>query len=130
MSERVSNTNCDEYVERRKEFKGSNLFGEWKEIRSTGEQMYVVYSYGYHWPLYVYADSIGRWFSNRGKYSSSSSKHSSQAGRRINNEIPLDSREISAMVNCGYEGLREMRNKHYRMQNGNQTGEGEKRAGV
>jgi hypothetical protein len=37
---------------------------------------YVVYSYGEHWPLFVYED--GKWYENADKYSRSTTKHHGQ----------------------------------------------------
>jgi len=41
--------------------------------------MYVVYSYGTHWPLFVF-DTVDRvWYENSDKYSTSTSKQRGQA---------------------------------------------------
>ena len=68
---RISNRDASNYVRRRQEFKGSNLFGT-----SLGER-YVVYSYGAHWPLFVYDSGV--WYENQDKYSQSTSRHLKQA---------------------------------------------------
>lgn len=67
---RVANSNARKYVQQRKPFRGNNTYGACIEDR------YVVYSYGEHWPLFMYDD--GRWFANSDRYSRTTSKHRSQ----------------------------------------------------
>lgn len=68
---RVANQDCRDYVKCRQPFKGSNLFGK------TEEDRYVVYSYGHHWPLFVYYR--GEWYENADRASVTTSKHRTQA---------------------------------------------------
>lgn len=67
----VSNKNAKQFVENRLPFKGSNVFGEW-----TNKDTYKVFSYGYHFPLFV--NKCGLWYENKEKYSVTTSKHFSQ----------------------------------------------------
>ena len=75
----ISNKDCAPYVTKRKEFKGSHLFGEWDSVAEwiSNENMYAVYSYGYHFPIYIWVG--GMWYENTDKYSMSTSKHQTQA---------------------------------------------------
>ena len=57
--------------------KGSTLWGEWMTFADDSDPLYVVYSYGSHWPLY--ANWKGVWFANKDKASRTTSKHYSQA---------------------------------------------------
>ncbi len=69
---RTANSSARELVQQREEFRGSSLFGCWdKEL-----EQYAVYSYGSHWPLFIWED--GAWYENSGKYSLSTTKHRSQ----------------------------------------------------
>jgi hypothetical protein len=52
-------------------FRGSNVFGEWRS-----KHCYVVYSYGYHFPMYV--KLRGAWYENKDKYSRTTSKQQNQ----------------------------------------------------
>ena len=70
---RVSNKNAREYVNKKVDFNGSNAFGR---NHSMKKKKYVVYSYGYHFPIYVF--KRGKWYGNSDKYSVSTSKHQSQ----------------------------------------------------
>ena len=67
----IANRDCRSYVERKEEFEGSNLYA-----RKIGK-IYVVYSYGRHYPMFLCRK--GHWYENSDKYSSSTSKHHSQA---------------------------------------------------
>lgn len=68
---KTSNQKCRELVIKRIPFKAHNLFAE-----QRGDK-YIVYSYGYHWPMHVFYD--GRWFINSDKYSVSTSKQHGQS---------------------------------------------------
>jgi hypothetical protein len=77
----VPNNRCREYVQRREPFQGSNLWGTWHTstiVESKGK-FYVVYSYGHHFPIYIYDEATEQWFANKDKFSQSTSKHQSQA---------------------------------------------------
>ena len=71
---RVSNNKARDYVNGFKEFQGSNMFSE--SYPSKG--LYVVYSYGSHFPMYIYDKEQGKWIGNKDKYSSSTTRHQSQ----------------------------------------------------
>lgn len=61
--ERISNSDALEKVKNRENFVGSHVFGE--DLGDYGE-MYVVYSYGEQFPLYVwYKDT---WYQNENDY--------------------------------------------------------------
>jgi len=66
------NKHARQYVQQRRNFIGSNMKGHWEP-----SGVYAVYSYGYHFPMWVY-DPAGGWFGNMDKYSRTTSKHQSQ----------------------------------------------------
>lgn len=68
---KVTNRQARQYVQKREPFKGANTFGEYAD-----SGVYVVYSYGRHWPLFVCVD--GKWLENEDRYSVTTSKHRSQ----------------------------------------------------
>lgn len=72
MTNRVANKNARSYVQSRKEFTGSNLFG----VRKDG--LYAVCSFGLHWPLFIYDFQTRTWFENTDRYSQTTSKHRGQ----------------------------------------------------
>ena len=69
---KIANKNGSEYTTDKDEFRGSNTFAEWHEGK------YVVYSYGRHFPMYVYKASTQTWYENKDKYSVSTSKQQTQ----------------------------------------------------
>ena len=71
-STRVSGWKAREYVQKLLPFHNSNkqLYAQWED------DLYVVYSYGRHWPLYI--NWKGVWFANISKVSRTTTKHASQ----------------------------------------------------
>lgn len=77
---RVSNNKARQYVEKLEEFQGSNTMGKWLNVangRDGTNFIYVVYSYGSHFPMYIYDKIQGKWLGNKDKYSSSTTRHQS-----------------------------------------------------
>jgi len=70
---KVSNNKCREFVINKKPFKANNLFAEYNSI----DDVYIVYSYGYHFPIFV--NTKGTWYENSDRYSVSTSKQKNQA---------------------------------------------------
>ena len=73
---------CRQYVERRVPFHTSNkqLFGYWTHNNTDPTNtVYAVFSYGQHWPLFVYDPKTNQWFANEDKYGTTTSKHYSKA---------------------------------------------------
>lgn len=66
----TSNQKARTFVQSKIPFKGNNTFGE------SRNGVYAVFSYGHHWPLFVYVD--GTWYENEGRYSRTTSKHHGQ----------------------------------------------------
>jgi hypothetical protein len=73
----VPNIRCRSLVQAKKPFYGSNLFAEWRDEKNG--RVYTVYSYGYHFPMYVWTEHDQRWFANRDKYSVSTTRPQSLA---------------------------------------------------
>jgi hypothetical protein len=67
---KTSNQKARAQVQQLQPFKGNNTFAEYLG------NVYVVYSYGKHWPLF--AKINGRWIENENRFSVSTSKHHSQ----------------------------------------------------
>ena len=86
---KVSNKNARHYVEQRQIFQGSNCFSE------QHGSMYVVFSYGYHWPMFICKD--GKWYENGSKYSVTTSKQHSQLRPSVKMEV-LSLREMLNLI--------------------------------
>ena len=70
---KTSNIKCNELVNKKIEFRASNIFSE--HIKK--DKLYIVYSYGFHFPMYIKYKNT--WYENSDKYSVTTSKHTSQA---------------------------------------------------
>lgn len=78
---RINGRTCRPYVQAKKPFTNSNgqLYGKWET-----PDLYVVYSYGPHWPLFVYDHTLGAWYENGDRCSSTTSRHHSYANPYVN----------------------------------------------
>jgi hypothetical protein len=99
---KTSNRDASKYVGLRIPFKGNNTFGE-----RYGSEVYVAYSYGYHFPMYVYA--WGEWYRNTDKYSPTTSKQQTQ----LHPGIEMEGRNTKELQNIivearskSHDGLR------------------------
>jgi hypothetical protein len=103
---RVANKNASKYVNELKEFKGSynkyadddaSIFAEYYDKKN----LYVVYSYGYHFPMYIYDQQAGIWIGNEDRHSMSTSKHQSLCRPSEAVECWLNTHEMKEYINCG-----------------------------
>ena len=104
MANRITNREVAERVTRREPFQNSK--GSCFAMHATvgGDDIYVVYSYGSHWPLYVYSALAGRWFENQNRYSVTTTRHASQARPHAETTLlPLVA--IHKLANCGYTAI-------------------------
>jgi hypothetical protein len=124
---RTTNQSCRPLVRSRTVFNGSNLFSAFYPAHSadtsrpaaTGAaDRYVVYSYGHHWPLFIFVpkESLpdgtpctathaggaadGIWFENQDKYSRSTTKQRSQAHPHCTT-IPLSCAAMKDLAESG-----------------------------
>lgn len=92
---KTPNKHAKQYVHQRRNFMGSNILGQWH-----GTGVYAVYSYGHHFPMWVY-DPDGGWFGNMDKYSRTTSKHQSQT--HPNQDIHwLGTQSLLYIIKLGY----------------------------
>tara|TARA_R110000782_G_scaffold184114_1_gene274334 strand:- start:73 stop:477 length:405 start_codon:yes stop_codon:yes gene_type:complete len=91
---RVANKDARKSVNNLDRFTGSNIFAvddvffpsdeDTKSVLtdqhgySGYENLYIVYSYGYHFPMYIYDRQAGIWIGSKDSYSSSTTRHQSQ----------------------------------------------------
>ena len=106
MTIRISNPDAKYHVTARTPFKGSNLFAENATHGTT--DVYVVYSYGKHFPLYVAvadrSSSSTQWFQNCDKYSQSTALHLKQAAPSADC-TPMDTQNLLAIVSGALAGV-------------------------
>lgn len=90
---RVANSKARDFVDDRLPFRGSNTYG-----RALFDGSYAAFSYGEHWPLYLWWRGSNQWFANAGSYSRSTSKHAGQLRPRIGDIVPLPTTVLIALV--------------------------------
>ena len=93
---------CRTFVERRVPFHTSNkqLFGYWCD-----SGVYACFSYGQHWPLFIYEPTTNKWFANEDKYGTTTSKHYSKAHPFHTTPTKLSCTAMKTLVAVGYEQL-------------------------
>lgn len=102
----TTGTKCRQYVKSLTPFKNSNgtLYAEWVK-----PDIYAVFSYGNHWPLFVWEDDgfgSGAWYANSDKYSPTTSKHYTQSHPHPQRDpIPLNQLEMLRLVEHGIAGV-------------------------
>ena len=94
MTTHTTNKNAHLYVQTLTPFQGSNVFGEFMN------DMYTVYSYGYHFPLFVYDHQHDRWLENDDSYSPSTARHKSQL-RPAQHTIKCTTEQMQAVIRAG-----------------------------
>jgi|688.fasta_scaffold516879_1 hypothetical protein len=92
---KTSNANARQFVQDRKEFVGSNTFGRWVNGN------YVVYSYGLHFPIFVWSGFDTKWYQNSDKYSATTSRHKTQLHPWFECQS-LNTKELQTLINKTY----------------------------
>lgn len=111
---RCPNRDAGLYATAKIAFKCNSMFGEWhiiesrteltndnKFITTENQEIYVVYSYGHHWPMYVYDPLAETWYGNKDKFSKTTSIHSSEAKPRDAAITWVSLKDIRAIADWG-----------------------------
>lgn len=108
MAKRINGRQSRPYVQRREPFKNSNgqLYAEWLGLdgRENSEARYCVYSYGPHWPLFIYVPHVNTWFENKDKYGPTTSKHRTQTHPHCDT-VSLTFDQMKLLDRLGYSSL-------------------------
>lgn len=97
---RISTREAAAYAARREPFRSHG------SLYATREPIgYTVYSYGPHWPLYVYDASCDCWFGNKEKRSATTSHHARAAMPRGVSITWLSLAEIEVVNRAGFAAL-------------------------
>lgn len=122
-AQRTSNSNARKLVNGLTEFEGSNCFAEIYPPRNEGVKtpravlysdrptwLYVVYSYGFHFPMYVAewlegeSSDKATWYENSDKYSQSTTRQ--QSNTRPNKPtIKMDTEQMRQLARYGIVGV-------------------------
>lgn len=99
---RTTNGKCEEFVAELKPFKASNLYGGWVYPKAEHEPaQYVVYSWGEHFPLFIYDVPEKQWFKNVSGTTQSTNAHRYDASLRNTPYMLLDCDTMIDIVNLG-----------------------------
>jgi hypothetical protein len=105
---RVSNIKARAKVQELIPFKGSNTFAEYTAPQGdTLTHRYVVYSYGYHFPMFIAEWLDGQepqWYENADKYSRSTSKQFSQLHPHAKT-LHFSTEQMKTIAKYGMAGL-------------------------
>lgn len=113
-SRRSTNGKCRDYVEKRMPFVASNLYAEWVYPRGKEEPaMYVVYSWGKHFPLYIWEPVERCWLKNISSTTNSSNQHRYDASLANETYMPLDT---DTMIDITDRGIRKVYKEHVAME--------------
>ena len=102
---RVANKDIDTYIDKLEIVEGSNIFtensGKLPDNPETDDNLYIVYSYGWHFPMYIHCRQANLWYGNSDRFSISTSKHQSQARPSRNVDQWLTTKEMLDMIRRG-----------------------------
>ena len=89
---KIANKGAAAFVRDKKVFEGSNIFSE-----KTGDEylVYVVYAYGYHFPMYVFYRGV--WYENSDRYSPTTSRYQSQC-RPHRGTVKMDTAQLKKLI--------------------------------
>ena len=94
---RVANAEMGDLVYGKTPFTNNNgtCYGEWRG------SLYAVFSYGEHWPLFIYDSRTKQWFENQGKYSSTTSRHRTHCARRLFRTVLMNKVDLMDIMYYG-----------------------------
>jgi hypothetical protein len=94
---RISNVDARRYITNRKPFKTNSGAVHCK----TTDDLYVVYSYGDHYPMWVYDCISGQWFGNSDQSSKTTQKQKSQTRPSVDDITMVTTDYLQAMILAG-----------------------------
>lgn len=95
---KISTRSCRSSVQNCREFQcHGSLYAKWVTA-NDGTRMYVVYSYGEHWPLFVCHEGV--WLENEDRYSVTTSKHRSVSHPHCGT-VPVSCKRLIQFVRFG-----------------------------
>ena len=105
---RTTNSGARKHIQALEAFTNSNgqLFGRWETYHPVGTpspHRYVVYSYGKHWPLFIFCEGV--WYGNANKFSPTTSKHHGYAHPHTN-VVWLTCGEMKKLASWGLHYVR------------------------
>jgi hypothetical protein len=93
----------------RDDFEHASVYGKWrlcwksKDLENHAHKVYAIYSYGSHFPMYVWDELSGQWLGNSDKYSRTTSTHQSKY-RPSEVAKWFGTAELCSIIDCGLVG--------------------------
>lgn len=102
---KIANRDARKFVQQQHPFQGNNLFSV------AYDDLYVVYSYGTHFPIYIHSTLTRRWYANKDRYSPSTSRHQSLTRPFTNDTdaVWLTTSEMRTLARDGVVALTQQR---------------------
>jgi hypothetical protein len=100
---KINNNQMSEYTTEQLSFTNNNetVFTEGTINVWEGQEVYVVYSYGKHFPMYLYDYQSELWFGNEDKYSPTTSKHQTLARPQFDEIHMLPTDTLKDIIHSG-----------------------------
>jgi hypothetical protein len=107
--QRIANRDARAHIEEREEFTGSNIEA-YDTASTTGTDLYVVLSYGAHFPMYIaestyVTDGVVNWYGNKDKWGRTTTKHQSQCMPYHESITWFDTKDMIVIAKHGITGL-------------------------
>jgi hypothetical protein len=97
---KISNNQMSEYVTKMEQFKTNN--GSVYTTDQVHPDLYIVYSYGVHWPMYIYDNASNAWFGNSTKYNKpTTNKHTTLAKPDVGFIHMMPKQELDYIIEFG-----------------------------
>lgn len=96
MTIRTTTRNCRQYVQAALPFTAANIYATHHPVTC----LYVVYSYGYHFPLFIYDHNSDTWLENSDGYSATTSRHRSKAHPHCDT-VKVNTEQMNQVLNAG-----------------------------
>jgi hypothetical protein len=106
----IANGKARDMVDERRPFRGSNVWAEWG-MNAYDNKLYVVYSYRYTFPLFVYDEQANTWYENDSQFSQTTSRHRTQCRPTGVETIKCGVEDMNILAMSGGIGLIERANK-------------------
>ena len=106
----IANGKARDMVDERKPFRGSNTWAEWS-VNAYDNKLYVVYSYRYSWPMFVYDDTADTWYENHTQFSQTTSRHRNLCRPTGGDTVKCGVDDMRVLAVSGGIGLIERANK-------------------
>jgi hypothetical protein len=108
---KIANRDARKFVQKQHPFQGNNLYAQFhtqnnKDGTNGPDMWYAVYSYGGHWPLFIYANDT--WFENEDKYGMTTSKHRTQCHPHTPTVL-LSTAWMKLLADGGYQAIAQQR---------------------